>query len=153
MEATATATREWRDLEETLRAHWGYTSLKPEQRAAVTAVVEGHDSIVVLSTGFGKSLCFQLPAACASIGVVAVVTPLLALAEDQLNDLEEHDLCGRLWSSSVTQEDKQRLLEDLSEDEPETRQCRDPNAIAAMRPSALCRHARPAPLLPQDCST
>ena len=49
-------------LEETLSKYWGYTSFRPLQREAMTAIMDGRDSVVVLPTGGGKSLCFQAPA-------------------------------------------------------------------------------------------
>jgi hypothetical protein len=51
------------DLLPTLKEHWDFHRLKAEQIAAVQATLDGRDSLVVLSTGFGKSICFQLPAA------------------------------------------------------------------------------------------
>ena len=100
------------DLLATLKEHWGFDRLRPEQVAAVQATLDRHDSLVVLSTGFGKSICFQLPAA-ASTGVTIVLTPLLALAEDQLNDLNDRDVCAQLWASTVDPARKEALLRDL----------------------------------------
>ena len=108
------------DLLATLKEHWGFDRLRPEQVAAVQATLDRHDSLVVLSTGFGKSICFQLPAA-ASTGVTIVLTPLLALAEDQLNDLNDRDVCAQLWASTVDPARKEALLRDLESDEPGTR--------------------------------
>ena len=51
------------DLLPTLQTHWGFPCLKAEQETAVQATLDRRDSLVVLSTGFGKSICFQLPAA------------------------------------------------------------------------------------------
>jgi len=50
-----------------------------------------------------------------------VLTPLLALAEDQLNDLNDRDVCAQLWASTVDRERKEALLRDLESDEPDTR--------------------------------
>ena len=61
--STSTSTLAFADLLSTLKGHWGFDRLKPEQVAAVQATLDGRDSLVVLSTGFGKSICFQLPAA------------------------------------------------------------------------------------------
>tara|TARA_B100000780_G_C20828221_1_gene329084 strand:+ start:214 stop:438 length:225 start_codon:yes stop_codon:yes gene_type:complete len=61
--STSTSTLTFADLLSTLKGHWGFDHLKPEQVAAVQATLDGRDSLVVLSTGFGKSICFQLPAA------------------------------------------------------------------------------------------
>ena len=60
--STSTSTLTFADLLSTLKGHWGFDHLKPEQVAAVQATLDGRDSLVVLSTGFGKSICFQLPA-------------------------------------------------------------------------------------------
>ena len=49
-------------LDDLLRKYWGYTSFRPQQREAIEAILSGRDSVVVLPTGGGKSLCFQLPA-------------------------------------------------------------------------------------------
>ena len=100
-----------------LDAHWpSVRRLKVEQQRAVDAVLGGRDSLVVLSTGFGKSLCFQLPAA-ARPGLTIVLTPLIALADDQIGDLEGRDVSVARWDSSVSREDKDALLRELSPDD------------------------------------
>jgi ATP-dependent DNA helicase RecQ len=65
-------------LHDTLHKYWGYTSFRPLQREAVEAVVGGRDSLLVLPTGGGKSLCFQIPALVRD-GLAIVVSPLIAL--------------------------------------------------------------------------
>ena len=76
----------------------------------------------MLSTGFGKSLCFQLPAAAGPGGVTIVVTPLVALAKDQQSDLEERGVDAAMWSSSQDAAAKESIRFDLTEVEtPETR--------------------------------
>ena len=65
------------DLVHVLERYWGYTSFRPLQREAMTAVVEGRDSLLVLPTGGGKSLCYQLPAAIMPRGIS--VASLLAM--------------------------------------------------------------------------
>ena len=55
-------------LQEALSRYWGYTTFRPLQREAMDAVLAGRDSIVVLPTGGGKSLCFQAPAVVHSAG-------------------------------------------------------------------------------------
>ena len=90
--AAAGSSRLWHNsgaLAAALDAHWpSVRRLKIEQQRAVDAVLGGGDSLVVLSTGFGKSLCFQLPAA-ARPGLTIVLTPLIALSDDQIGDLEQ----------------------------------------------------------------
>ena len=70
--------------EEILKKQWGYDSFKPLQKEAVEAALAGRDSLVVLPTGGGKSLCYQLPAAMGNKGLVLVVSPLIALMDDQV---------------------------------------------------------------------
>src|ERR1700724_1669877 len=66
---------------------FGYSALRPTQEAVCQAVVEGRDVLVVMPTGSGKSLCYQLPAL-ARGGTALVISPLIALMEDQVAKLE-----------------------------------------------------------------
>ncbi len=77
--------------EEALRRCWGYGSFKALQREAVEAALSGRDCLVVLPTGGGKSLCYQLPAAMGR-GLVLVVSPLIALMDDQVAAAREAGL-------------------------------------------------------------
>src|SRR4029079_17235027 len=69
-----------------LLAHFGYDEFRPGQREAVQAALDGRDSLVVLPTGGGKSLCYQLPGI-ASGELTVVVSPLIALMADQYRRL------------------------------------------------------------------
>src|SRR5271167_5147085 len=73
---------------EQLLGRFGLEAFRPGQRDAVVAALEGRDSLVVMPTGGGKSLCYQLPAL-AGGGLVLVVSPLIALMADQLRRLQE----------------------------------------------------------------
>ena len=70
--------------------HWGYTTFRPLQEEAMRAVLQGRDSLVVLPTGGGKSLCYQAPAVLQG-GTTVVVSPLIALMKDQVDGLRS---CG-----------------------------------------------------------
>ena len=79
-----------RDVRDALKQYWGYDSFLPLQELAIESALCGHDSIVVLPTGGGKSLCFQAPAMTLP-GMAIVVSPLISLMKDQIDALTE---CG-----------------------------------------------------------
>ncbi len=93
--------------EEALRRFWGYESFRPLQREAAQAALEGRDSLVVLPTGGGKSLCYQLPAAMGR-GLALVVSPLIALMDDQVASAREAGLAADALHSNL---DAARRLE------------------------------------------
>src|SRR5262245_49255740 len=67
--------------------HWGFASLRPLQEQAMRAVLDRKDSLVVLPTGGGKSLCYQAPAVLRG-GTTVVVSPLISLMKDQVDALQ-----------------------------------------------------------------
>jgi ATP-dependent DNA helicase RecQ len=75
------------DLHAALHEHFGFDRFRPGQEAAVSAAVEGHDVLVVMPTGAGKSLCYQLPALVRE-DLTIVVSPLVSLMQDQVDALE-----------------------------------------------------------------
>ena len=86
--------------EEALQRRWGYGAFKPLQREAVEAALSGRDCLVVLPTGGGKSLCYQLPAAMGR-GLVLVVSPLIALMDDQVAAAREAGLAADALHSNL----------------------------------------------------
>ena len=78
------------DILETLRRYWGYNELRPLQEQAILAELAHRDSLVVMPTGGGKSLCYQIPAAVAKRTDI-VISPLISLMKDQVDGLRE---CG-----------------------------------------------------------
>ncbi len=75
------------DLKQVIAKHWGYHAFRPLQEPAMRAVLEGRDSLVVLPTGGGKSLCYQAPAVLLG-GTTVVVSPLISLMKDQVDGLQ-----------------------------------------------------------------
>src|SRR5216683_849649 len=78
------------ELNEIIHRHWGFRSLRPLQAPAMRAVLDGRDSLVVMPTGGGKSLCYQAPAVLRG-GTTVVISPLIALMKDQVDGLQA---CG-----------------------------------------------------------
>ena len=100
----------------TLRRHWGYDSFRPLQERIVRSLLEGQDSCVVMPTGGGKSLCYQLPAV--MLGRTAiVVSPLIALMQDQAAQLEQMGIPAALLNSSLPNERQAQVIRKASEGE------------------------------------
>ena len=72
---------------QTLKEYWGYDSFRPMQGEIISSALEGRDTLAILPTGGGKSICFQVPAMMRD-GIALVVTPLIALMKDQVQNLE-----------------------------------------------------------------
>src|SRR4051812_40490596 len=101
-----------RALREKLRAHFGFQRFRPGQLEAVRSAMEGHDVLVVMPTGSGKSLCFQLPALELE-GTTVVVSPLIALMKDQADSLREKGIEVAVINSTLTAAERQRAEEDV----------------------------------------
>jgi ATP-dependent DNA helicase RecQ len=88
------------DLHLLLRRHWGYSEFRPRQEAIVQAILAGRDAAVVMPTGGGKSLCYQLPAV-AMDRTCVVVSPLIALMQDQAASMREIGVGAAFLNSSL----------------------------------------------------
>jgi len=86
-------------VERVLRSVWGYAALRQPQRRAVLATLSGRDALVVLPTGGGKSLCYQVPALVLP-GLTLVVSPLISLMQDQVTALRQRGVAAAYLSSS-----------------------------------------------------
>jgi ATP-dependent DNA helicase RecQ len=91
-----------------LERYWGYSSFRPLQREAMDAVLAGRDSLLVLPTGGGKSLCFQAPAI-ARDGLAIVVSPLISLMKDQVDTLVGNGVAAACYNSSMPSERKSEV--------------------------------------------
>lgn len=99
-------------LRDILRQYWGYDDFRPLQAEAMQAVVAGRDSLVVLPTGGGKSLCFQAPALAMS-GLAVVVSPLIALMKDQVDALVDCGVQAACVNSTLTLAEKRDIADEI----------------------------------------
>src|SRR5687767_13025267 len=96
-------------LQDVVARYWGYTAFRPLQREAMDAVLAHRDSIVVLPTGGGKSLCFQAPAVVRT-GLAVVVSPLISLMKDQVDTLVANGVPAALFNSTLTSTQKSDVI-------------------------------------------
>ena len=99
-----------------LQEVFGYTAFRGQQQAIVDHVTAGHDALVLMPTGGGKSLCYQVPAIArhrVGKGVTIVVSPLIALMHDQVGALEEVGVHAAFLNSTLSLEDTQRIEREM----------------------------------------
>ncbi|MHC4199792.1 MAG: DNA helicase RecQ [Planctomycetota bacterium] len=101
-------------IKKVLKKHWGYDSFLPLQQPAMDCVTRGRDSVVVLPTGGGKSLCFQAPAV-AMPGTAVVVSPLISLMKDQVDALKECGVPAARLDSSLPPDERRVVVNRLRE--------------------------------------
>src|SRR5919109_3532430 len=95
----------------TLQRYWGYESFRPSQQEIVESLISGRDACVVMPTGGGKSLCYQLPAVLDEKRTAVVVSPLIALMQDQVAQLEQMGVPAGFLNSSLSSEERGQILQ------------------------------------------
>ena len=96
----------------TLRQHFGFDDFREGQREVVASILAGKDAVVVMPTGSGKSLCYQLPAMILD-GVTLVVSPLIALMKDQVDALQARGLPATFINSSLSEPEQRARIDSL----------------------------------------
>jgi len=100
------------DALSSLREHFGFPDFREGQGEVIAAILEGKDAVVVMPTGSGKSLCYQLPAMMFA-GATLVVSPLIALMKDQVDALKARDLPATFINSSITEREQWSRIDAL----------------------------------------
>lgn len=99
-------------LENVLSSFWGYDSFYPYQERVIEGILESRDTLTVMPTGGGKSLCYQLPAM-VTPGTAIVVSPLISLMEDQVQALREMGIDAEYINSTLSRERKRTVWQHL----------------------------------------
>ncbi|MBW4439621.1 MAG: RecQ family ATP-dependent DNA helicase [Plectolyngbya sp. WJT66-NPBG17] len=100
-------------LHDRLKQIWGYSEFRPPQGEIVQAILDRRDALIVLPTGGGKSLCFQLPAVMRS-GLTIVVSPLVALMENQVQELQQRRVPAAMLHSELSASHRKQILSSIA---------------------------------------
>ncbi|GAC1679882.1 MAG: hypothetical protein PVS2B2_17900 [Candidatus Acidiferrum sp.] len=100
------------DLHSALKRYWGYEAFRPRQEKIVRSLLGGRDVCVVMPTGGGKSLCYQLPAALLPNETVIVISPLIALMQDQVAQLKQMAIPAALLNSTISHGQQTNIMEE-----------------------------------------
>jgi len=103
------------DLQDALREYFGFNQFKDEQEAIIQTVIDGRDSLVIMPTGGGKSLCYQLPALIME-GTAIIISPLIALMKNQVDAIRgysEGDVIAHFLNSSLGRKEIAQVKEDI----------------------------------------
>jgi len=103
---------DWQQVRDRAEAIWGYSQFRPPQGEIIRCLLQGQDALVVLPTGGGKSLCFQLPALLQT-GLTLVISPLVALMENQVQALQEKRLPAASFHHEVPHGQRKRVLSQI----------------------------------------
>ncbi len=99
-----------------LRETFGFNAFRPLQAKIIESLIAGEDQFVLMPTGGGKSLCYQIPAMVRP-GVGIVISPLISLMQDQVQALQANGVNAAFYNSSLTDQDARRILAKLHQDE------------------------------------
>jgi len=104
-----------KDLQSALSKYFGFTTFRSKQKEIINSVMTGNNTLVVMPTGAGKSLCFQLPAVIMD-GLTIVISPLISLMKDQVDSLMQADIESAFYNSSQKVKEKQEVVEKILSD-------------------------------------
>ncbi len=101
------------DKYEVLKKYFNYDCFRGAQERVIDSLISGYDTIAILKTGGGKSICFQIPAIL-SDGITIVITPLISLMYDQVRELKERNINAEYINSSLKGDDLKKIYNNLS---------------------------------------
>jgi ATP-dependent DNA helicase RecQ len=123
--------------DELLKKYWGYSAFLPHQKEIIGTILNNNDTLAIMATGGGKSLCYQLPALCLG-GLTVVISPLISLMKDQVDDLNARGIPAAAFNSSLEYRDRARIESELKDGtlrllfiSPE--KCMQPNFLDSLR--------------------
>jgi ATP-dependent DNA helicase RecQ len=99
-------------LDDILKKHWNYDSFRPQQLAVIESILAGKDTLALLPTGAGKSICFQVPTIYQR-GICIVISPLIALMQDQVKDLVSKNLKAVLLGSQLSAQEESIVFKEI----------------------------------------
>lgn len=97
-----------------LQKYWGYPAFRPGQEKIIRSILSGRDTLAVIATGGGKSLCYQVPALLFG-GLAIVVSPLISLMKDQADDLNNRGIPAASWNSTLLFREREEIRTGLKE--------------------------------------
>lgn len=103
------------NIQSILKRYWGYETFRPQQEDIIQSILSGNDTLALLPTGGGKSICYQVPAL-AQEGICLVVSPLIALMKDQVENLKKRGIGALLIHSGMQRKDVIRTLENARQE-------------------------------------
>src|SRR6187551_995339 len=98
-------------LKEKLKEYFGYTQFRGNQEVVIKNILSGKNTFVIMPTGAGKSLCYQLPAMI-NDGLAVVISPLIALMKNQVDQLNAYGINARFLNSTLSKSEITRLRKD-----------------------------------------
>ncbi|WP_394366240.1 DNA helicase RecQ [Tenacibaculum pelagium] len=102
-----------KDLLEKLKINFGYDSFRLEQKSIIENILAKKDTLVIMPTGGGKSICFQLPSLFFE-GITLVISPLIALMKDQVDSLKANGIPSTYYNSSQSSEEQQQVFDAIA---------------------------------------
>lgn len=107
---------QWIYIRKIFQEIWGYEDFRHPQKEIIQCLLTGEDSLIIMPTGAGKSLCFQLPALLKK-GLTIVISPLVALMENQVNELKIKQFPVELLHNEITRKERKKTLNKINKQE------------------------------------